>query len=75
MESRLVLNLRSSRREYIMPMGCLTTDEIAGEMDASKPSKSSGDRLGSLSPKMRSEHRYPSAQEPIHLNQIKPSAQ
>ncbi|CAE6417605.1 unnamed protein product [Rhizoctonia solani] len=77
MGSRLILNLRSSRREDIMPTGRTTADETAYEMHPSKglSRKSSGDILGTFSPKVGSGNRYISAQERHHLPQIQPSTQ
>ncbi|EUC62439.1 transmembrane protein, putative, partial [Rhizoctonia solani AG-3 Rhs1AP] len=77
MGSRLVLNLRSSRREDIMPTDRTTADETAYEMHPSKGllHKSSVDRLGTFSPNAGSGHRYLSAQERDHLPQIQPSTQ
>ncbi|KEP46981.1 putative transmembrane protein [Rhizoctonia solani 123E] len=69
MGSRLVLNLRSSRREDIMPTDRTTADETAYEMHPSKGllHKSSGDRLGTFSPNAGSGQRCLSAQERDHL--------
>ncbi|CAE7149587.1 unnamed protein product [Rhizoctonia solani] len=77
MGSRLVLNLRTSRREDIIPTGRSTTEETACEMRPSKglSHKSSGDRLGAFSPKMGYEQHYLSEQHRIQLNQIQPSIQ
>ncbi|CAE6354544.1 unnamed protein product [Rhizoctonia solani] len=59
MGSRLVLNLRSSRSDDIMPTGRSTADENAYEMHPSKglSQKSYGNKVGSFSPKVEVEHR------------------
>ncbi|KAF8608375.1 hypothetical protein BDV93DRAFT_519419 [Ceratobasidium sp. AG-I] len=78
MGARLVLNLRGSRREDVMPTGGSTTDNGVYEMHAKggTSSKSLGDRVlfvtrGQDSPAQ--DHIQLSLQERTHLNQMKSS--
>jgi hypothetical protein len=80
MGARLVLNLRSSRREDVTPTGRSTgADDMAFEMHAKVVShKASGDQIviGSYGPHRSIVHErdHLTAEERMYLNQIKASS-
>lgn len=75
MAARLVLNLRGSRREDLMPTGGSTSDEQGYEMKTSSPGRSFGDRGVIFVSRERQDSRSGplSPRTLVHLNQIKPS--